>query len=680
MDLGISTVPSYNFYTRNQTFDAVKAEAEGYFARAEERKAALRTAAEIGHYQREKRQLFFDALGGLPEEPVDLRPVVTGIIQKEGYRIEKVLFQSLPGFHTPGLLYVPDRLREEKNAAVLFLCGHWGQSKACEEYQRVCQELVKIGFVVLAVDPIGQGERQQYFQPGYGYGRLGISVPEHSHVGLQCELAGSNITRYYVRDMMCAVDYLSSLPYVDPVRIGATGNSGGGTQTAYLMLADERVAAAAPCTFLNDRRLFLIAGEGHDAEQNLFRAISAGIDFDDVLITFAPRPALVGAARFDYFHLKGVTKCVDSARRIYRTFGKEGSIALSVADTEHTYSPFLRKAMTNFFKQHLRGEAPNHAGFSNEELPLEPAESLNCCKTGNVVAEFPDEATVFGLNREYLQRKARRHVPDQAEVAEVLGIADKLPGRAASTYRIEMTSPLDLEFNQWNGIIRRRVEFFAEDDMLLSGFYFQERRTEGTRPPLWLIVPEEGLADAATVNNRVLNLVWSGCAVFVIDVRGVGAGEQHLINMHARLSSYGTEGMLSFNYQMLGRSLLGLRAYDVLRAVDCLAEMGGDVNTDDLRVHGYGLGALHALFAAVFEPRITGGVLEGMIPSFLEIVETEYHTLACPERLLIHGILQHFDIPDLLRMLSPRQFELPNPACIGIKTGPAIAIASPGDT
>jgi len=118
----------------------------------------------------------------------------------------------------------------------------------------------------------------------------------------------------------------------------------------------------------------------------------------------------------------------------------------------------------------------------------------------------------------------------------------------------------------------------------------------------------------------------------------------------------------------------------VLRAVDCLAEMGGDVNVDDLRVHGYGMGAFYALFAAVFEPRIQGGVLEGMIPSFLEIVETEYHTLTCPERLLVHGILQHFDIPELLQLLAPRQFELPNPARVGIEARPAIPVASPGGT
>ncbi|MHB0937754.1 MAG: alpha/beta hydrolase [Armatimonadota bacterium] len=666
MDLGMTTTPSYNFYTRNQIFDAIKAEADVHFAAAEARKASLKTAEEIRQYQREKRQLFFDALGGLPEEPVDLQPVVTGAIPKSGYRIEKVSFQSLPGFHVPALLYVPDQLPKERNAAVLFLCGHWPLSKACEEYQRMSQELARAGFVVLAMDPIGQGERQQYFQSG-GYGRLGISVPEHSHVGVQCELAGSNLTRWYVRDMLCGVDYLASLPYVDPARIGATGNSGGGTQTVYLMLADERVAAAAPCTFINDRRLFLHGGMGHDAEQNLFRGISGGIDFDDMLITFAPRPALVGAARYDYFLLKGVDKCLTSARRIYRALGREDALALAVADTEHTYSPYLRKAVTNFFKQHLRGEAPDHPGFGNDELPLEPAESLNCCTTGNVVADFPAGKTVFQLNREYLQQRARRHVPDAAEVAEVLGIADKLPGRAATTHRIEMTSPMDQEFYQWNGIIRRRVEFFADDEQLLSGFYFQERRTEGTRPPLWLIVPEEGLADAAKVNSHVLNLVWSGCAAFVADVRGVGAGEQHLINMHPRLGSYGTEGMLSMNYQMLGRSLPGLRAYDVLRAVDCLVEMGGDVNTDDLRVHGYGLGALYALFAAVFEPRIKSGILEGMIPSFQEIVDTEYHTLACPERLLVHGILQHFDIPELLQLLAPREFAVRNPAVVGVK-------------
>lgn len=666
MDLMIQAAQGTNYYVGNQLFDAVRAEAAACFAAQRARKAAIATAEEARRYQQEKRAFFLEAIGGLPEERTALHPVTTGVTQRAGYRIERLHFQSLPDFHIPGLLYVPEALREARNPAVLFVCGHWGLSKAVHEYQRVCQELVRAGFVVLAIDPVGQGERQQTYLPGGGYARLSPGVPEHTQFGLQCMLAGSNLARYYVWDMLRAVDLLAGLPYVDAARIGITGNSGGGTQTSYAMLADERLAAAVPCTFLNDRELYLNSGQPHDSEQNIFGAISGGLGYDDALIAFAPKPALVGAARFDFFHLKGVDACMTSARHFYRLLGREEDCALAVADTEHTYGPVLRTAAANFFLQHLGGLPSAYAGHTDEELALEPLEVVSACRTGNVVAEFPGERRLWQLNRDYLQaRQAERAAPAPATVARVLGIADKLPLRANSTWRIECTWPGDPELYEFNGIIRQRVEYFAEDDIFLTGFYYQERRTEGTRPPLWLVVPEDGLADGRAINDRVLDLLWGSNAVFVCDVRGTGVGASHPIGPRARLDQYGAEFMMAFDYLMLGRSLPGLRAFDLLRAIDCLAEMGRDVDLERIHVHGYGLGALYALFAAALEPRIAGGVLEGMIPSYQSIVDTELYRLHCPERMVVHGILRHFDIPDLLQALAPRTFELRAPLLPG---------------
>lgn len=666
MDLQIQPTMSENMYSGHQLFDAVKEEARVWFTRSQQRKQALTTVEEIQQYQREKRQLFLESIGGLPEDRTDMHASVTGITQREGYRIENVIYQSRPNFHVTGLLYVPNQLREAKNPAVLFVCGHTALAKGIREYQFVCQELVRAGLIVLAIDPIGQGERQQYYLPDGGYGRCAHHIYEHSPMGLQCMLTGSSLAGYFIWDMMRAVDYLGVLPYVDARRIGVTGNSGGGTQSCYLMMTDERLAAAAPCTYITDRQLLLEAGRPQDAEQNLFRAISDGVGIDDYLITFAPKPVMVGAARYDFFHLKGTEKSMASARRVYGLFGKEDACTLVVADTQHTYSPALRKAMVNFFLHHLCGLPPTHPGYPNEALLDEPREVTNCTASGNLIAEFPGERRVFNLNQEYLQQhSAERKIPDPETVARVLGIADKLPLRRTSTYRIEVGSTHDDDLYADYGVLRKRIEFFAEEGIYLNGIYFQERRTEGTRPPLCLLIPEEGLADGDAMQPRVLDLIWSGNAVFICDVRGVGVSKMSAINCSPYYGQFGTEFTIAFDYFMLGRSLPGLRAFDVLRAIDCLTEMGGDVNTEQITVQGYGLGALYALYAAALEPRITGGILEGMLPSYAEICNAELYSLTCAERHAVHGILRYFDIPDMLHSLAPRRFEISNPLTVG---------------
>ncbi len=157
---------------------------------------------------------------------------------------------------------------------MLLPCGHSDNGKAYEDYQRACILLAKNGMAVLCYDPIGQGER---FQRLDAQGKPVIrGTTEHTMAGIGALLVGRQLASYRIWDGLRALDYLASRPEVDPDRLGCTGNSGGGTLTAYLMALDDRIAVAAPSCYITSlERLFATIGP-QDAEQNITGQVAAG--------------------------------------------------------------------------------------------------------------------------------------------------------------------------------------------------------------------------------------------------------------------------------------------------------------------------------------------------------------------------------------------------------------------
>src|SRR6185503_13692802 len=148
-------------------------------------------------------------------------------------------------------------------------------------------------------------------------------------------LAGRGVAAYFAWDSVRAVDLLASLPDVDPTRIGGTGNSGGGAQTVFLMLADDRLAAAMPCTYITTLSHFFRTGQPLDAEMNQAGTLGLGVDHADQLLGFAPKPLLVGAAAYDFFPIEGTEQSVAEARRLYALLGAPGSVDITVSPSPH---------------------------------------------------------------------------------------------------------------------------------------------------------------------------------------------------------------------------------------------------------------------------------------------------------------------------------------------------------
>ena len=298
-----------------QLRDHVYRRSEAAFAAGDQARDTIDTPEKLRQHQQRIRDRFTASLGGLPAMDTPLNAKVVGTLDEPGLRIEKIIFQSRPDTYVTANLYLPGSTKSsaKPSPAVLFLCGHAEPAKQYDEYQIVCRILAQAGLIVMVQDPIGQGERVSYHDPATKVQTVRWGTAEHDYAGVPALLLGQTIGRYFLHDAMRGIDYLISRPEVDPSRIGVTGNSGGGTQTSMMMLGDPRIAAAAPATFIMDRRSYMWCGQAQDSEQIWPGFTADGFDHEDILLAMAPKPVCVLAVTSDFFPIEGTRRTV--ARR-----------------------------------------------------------------------------------------------------------------------------------------------------------------------------------------------------------------------------------------------------------------------------------------------------------------------------------------------------------------------------
>jgi cephalosporin-C deacetylase-like acetyl esterase len=591
------------------------------------------------------RQTFLDLIGDLPKEMTPLYPQTVGQIEREGYLIEKVTFSSRPGFLVTANLYIPTG-RDRPLPGILVPCGHSSNGKAYESYQRLCVGLVQKGYVVLIYDPLGQGERSQYWDPIRGESRIGIGVEQHEYAGVQSLLVGINLAAYRIWDGIRALDYLISREEVDPEAIGCTGCSGGGTLTSYLAALDGRIKVAVPVCSITSRRRWLETGEIADAEQVQDRVIELGIDHAEICLAFAPQPLLIGAAKRDFFPIQGTEETFAEVRRCYTLLGMENRVALAVDDVEHGYSPGLRRAAYNWFNRWFE-----KVDEGNGEMDMTPEsdETLQCFDGGQVHAY--NSRTVFSFTRE-IATTLPPDFPLPKFLRDVTILQHDLRERIRRLLKVDSTVlPLEVIPRGNAEIGGRRVErliYESEPGILIPTLVFHPQGT----PPYQTIVyihthdaEEHGLIDT---------LVAEGYLVFALDVRGSGETRSH-DTISGSYKRMGVEGYHFYNYGMVGKSLPGRRVFDILRLLDLL-DRRNDVDSAQISLAGVGMGALMSLFAGALDRRFSAVACEGMPLSYKAVAMTEYYDHH--PHLFIPGILKELDLPHVAACVAPRQLTL----------------------
>ena len=336
--------------------------------------------------QRQKwlRETLLDIVGPFPEK-TSLNAKIIRTIEKDGYKIEHIIYESQPGFYVTSSMFLPAGLKKGSKApAVIYCSGHSAEGYRSAVYLHIIVNLVKKGFIVFAFDPVGQGERLEYFDPETGKSTIGGIANEHSYPGAQAFIAGSSQARYMIWDGIRAVDYLLTRKEVDPGRIGITGRSGGGTQSSYIAAMDDRIYAAAPeCYITNFTRLLQSVGP-QDAEQNMFNMIQKGIDHPDFLLVRAPKPTLMITTTGDFFSIQGARETSKEVSGIYKAYGREENFSMVEDDGPHASTKKNREAMYAFFQKNL-----DNPGNSNDEDPqlLSPDE-MKVTKTDQVLTSL----------------------------------------------------------------------------------------------------------------------------------------------------------------------------------------------------------------------------------------------------------------------------------------------------
>jgi dienelactone hydrolase len=624
------------------------------------RRCGLTTPAAVTAHQRWLRERFAALV---PELPPGGEMRALGELRHGPYTISKLLIETFPGRWTPAAVWRHEA-QETPAPGVLFCAGHYLSAWRDPEYQAVCMDLARHGLVVLAFDPPGQGEMTEYVEIPEG------CVSEHMHVGVQCMLTGGYLARYFVGHTRRALDALCAQPQVQADRIGITGFSGGGTQTLQMMLADERLAAAAPGGYVHDLRTYMETGQTHDHEQIYVGLQGEGFNHADFLAGFAPRPCRVLAAAYDFFPIEATLETVEQARAAYRALGAEERLDVAIGRHEHRYSPELREAAVRFFTRWLGGEERWRGELADPALDERDLAAWSPQAPGK---------TVFQLNGEYLQRHRARPAGEAGELVElvqrVLGIET-----AALAAPIR---PRPFIEGEWEGHPGTGWWFWSEPGICMAAVHYRPRAECGTAAPgcgpaacgtgapgcaapqTWLAVLPQGSDDCGRYRDDLLGLLAAGDEVVLIDVRGVGAVRsfpQTAVDGHG---SRDNEYFAASSAFALGGSSVGARVFDVLRG--CRFALQELQPARELCMIGCGLGALHAYLAAAVEPRVRRVVCRDMIPSWRAVVETRlYDYTNIADRHVVPGVLRHFDLPDLAPCFAGRELVIERPARVEV--------------
>lgn len=583
------------------------------------------------------RQRILHEIGDLPDRtPLNARTIAT--LQRDGYRIEKVIFESQPRFYVTANLYLP-AAGEGPFPAVLYPLGHELGGKSNPTWQQMLVTLARRGYVALTWDTLGQGERVQIYDEDLGGSKLRGSTTEHTIQGTQCLLTGQAIARYTIWDGIRALDYLLSRKEVDPGRVAVTGNSGGGTHSAYLGALDDRIKIVAPSCYITSWHWMMKTIGPQDAEQVFPGWLADGLDYPDFIYAAAPKPYLMLSAIRDFFPIDGARETFHEARQF-------ATLRMFEADDGHGYTQPRRLAFYDWLSRHFRDRED-----TTPEAPVtpEPAETLYCTPTGQVVTSLGGE-TVFSLNRARAER-LRRNRSQPAGASDLPAWQKKV--RDTALTRTGFQSASGSVSSTGYGTLRRdgfRIEKLAyesEPGILIPALLYVPESGEARKPAVILADGHRKSAPAKTAAE----LARSGVMVLSVDLRGMGETKiTPDLNDRESYQYFGDyeDGMTAI---LMNRTLAGMRARDILRGLDLLAARD-DVDADRLSGIGRNEAAIPLLYGAVFDNRLRSIALEGMLVSYDAVVNTRIHRLVFEQ--IVPGALEDFDLPDLAAAIAPR--------------------------
>ena len=563
-------------------------------------------------------------------ERAPLDSQVLGTLRRDGYAIERLIFQTRPGCFATANVYVPEG--KGPFPAVLGVHGHWAGARRDPVVQSRCIGLAKLGFVTLTLDAWGAGERGT--QPGrneYHGGLLGASLWP----------VGTPLHGLQLQDNIRALDYLQSRPDVDGKRIGCTGASGGGNQTTYLSAFDTRIGCAVPVCSVGTLASYL------DTACCVDEVLLGALTFTeegDLLGLVAPRALLVITADKDAYHFGPIAakEALDRARHYFGVHAASEKVKHGVFDSGHDYSRPMREAMYGWMTRWLKGEGDGspipEPAFSTEDPAV-----IRCFDPASRPARVMITVTwVRKRAAEQAERGRRAAAGDwkkeRGKRVAALRRVLALPGRRAQE-GLPSSDPSRYS-------VRRAADEWlmeSEPGIRIPVSRMRPDAGEGGQAPVLLLHPlGRGAALASGLGGL---LVQAGRTLIAPELRG--CGEMTLPNQSLG-EAIPDHNLVEWSL-LIGRPLLGQWVHDVL----ALAAESGPV-----QVVGWREAGLAALLAAALDSRITAVTTVETLATYVS--DTPPHN----QRMVAFqpDILSVGDVSLLAALSAPRPVLLANPA------------------
>ncbi len=555
----------------------------------------------------------------------------------ENFRIENVLFESLPGWEVNGTVYLPKR--RGKYPGVVCPTGH--SAKTGENYQRPAQVFARNGYIAISFDPPGCAGEIAHLNDHFTNGLIGY-------------LTGFWSQTHFVIDAIRCIDYLLTRDDIDnSAGISITGVSGGGVTSFFTALLDERVVFTAPVCCLNEHEsLHLNDLYTSCPEQFGPGYISAGIDYVDYISAIAPRPCLImGGKNDEVFDYRSTVRLFEEVKNVYKIIGHQDQCGLYIdEESGHAYSINMTNEAVKWMNRIIK-KSDDVSDLRDEQIFIIDQEKLLCRPSNKV--------NMFTINRD----EAIRVKGDRKKVQNGLHpLVEKLLGISADI------KPLNVSLRSgsrriWHALVEE-VYIQSSSYTHLPGLMITHVEDKTPKPGM-LWIDEYGKWSALRHDGflcQALRIFADDCLpeqprILSLDVSGFGS-------LTPEPTAYDLAGwndierILTYLSIANSKPIMGLRVRDAICGLDYLASRP-EVDIDKIIVGGRGIGAVVALHVACLRSYIKRVICMDSLSHYGAM--TDKFPFSWRQSIIIPNILKYYDLPELISSLENMSVFVINP-------------------
>ena len=580
--------------------------------------------------QRGDRYKEFLEMLGLQDKPIEgprppLNVTKTGVVQEDGYRIEKLYYESLPGLYVPANLYIPEGVKG-KVPAILYVCGHSHTQK--HHYQAHAINFVENGFACLIIETIQRGEVKGKHLGAYENGWFHWYSKGYNPGGVE------------VWNGIRGLDLLSELPEVDKDRLGVTGISGGGSQSWYLPAADPRIKAAAAVAGAGSLEGQICQYSIDDHCDCMMPINTHGIDFTNVGALIAPRPFMIAQTTNDlYYSIEAVRTLYDEIKPVYELYGEPDHLIMKEAPGPHSYgtNDELRAEILSFFYKELKGKR-----IPPEKLdPIKTEEKFSQEELKVYVNGVPEDDRTKTIHNSFVELATQPDIQNVEQLEnyreEVLSFLKEKTFGAFPEKEVPLSLRQDYQYANKGGNLGRKFSFISEEGWRLSLDLRVGQPTKAKKPVILVL---RNPIESRWASYELTRGLAGKMMIASFEARGIGeTGWSPSFQWHVRRSAAWT-----------GRTVASMRVYDVLRCLEALRQIP-EVDPDQISIIAEGEMSAVAAYACLLDSRVKTLLLKD--PPATQNIPGEKDGTGMAIEML--NCLRITDLPQVTGLMYPRE-------------------------